>query len=128
MKHFYITLISLFFLISCAETLEERAKREADEFTKKNCPAPLSRDLTVDSMTFDPSDHLFTYYYSLSPKVDCTNINKGDTEQQLLRQLKNQVTLRKYKEVGYSFRYVYYPLVNPKEHVIDVTFHEKDYR
>lgn len=122
-----IIAVLFFALFSCSESLEERAFREAKEFTKKNCPVPLSQDLTIDSMTFNKLSRTFTYYYSLSPKVDADNLKRADTEQLLLVQLRNQTSLRKYKEAGYAFRYIYYPLVKPSRKVIDVTFKKEDY-
>ncbi|MCF0203028.1 MAG: hypothetical protein HUK08_06670, partial [Bacteroidaceae bacterium] len=43
-----LAMMALMLVFSCAETLEEHAVKEAAEFTQKNCPAPLSRDLTID--------------------------------------------------------------------------------
>ena len=39
--------------VSCQESLEDRAAREAQEFTRKNCPMKLGNGITTDSMVFD---------------------------------------------------------------------------
>ncbi|MCF0243921.1 MAG: hypothetical protein HUK06_04030 [Bacteroidaceae bacterium] len=128
MKSKIVVLFSfLTLVIACAETLEERAARDAKEFTEKNCPAPITRELTIDSMTFAPQSHTISYYYSLSPRYDISNLDKEKTKELLLTQLKNQTNLIKYKEAGYSFRYIYYELIKPEHRIIDVRFSPQDY-
>lgn len=119
---------SAILLASCAETMEEKAKREADEFTEKNCPVPISRELTIDSLTFNVDSKTFTYYQSISPKYNIEDLNADLTRQALLSNLKNDPAKMKYKEAGYAFRYVYYPLTDPSNTVIDVMFTRDDYR
>lgn len=126
-KHLlYCTLIPIT-LMSCAETLEDRAFREAEEFTANNCPAPITRELAIDSMAFNKDSRTFTYYYSISPKFDASGLDVSQTETMLLRELKIQTNLLKYKQAGFSFRYIYYSLKDPSKHLIDVTYHKKDY-
>lgn len=126
-KHFSYLMLMLFALLSCAESLEERAFREAQEFTEKNCPAPITRELAIDSMTFNKDSHTFTYYYSISPKCNIDGLDVANTETMLLRELRIQTNLMRYKQAGYSFRYIYYSLKEPEKHLIDVTYHQKDY-
>ena len=40
-------------LTSCQESLEERAEREAREYTEKHCPTPPQNDVITDSIVFD---------------------------------------------------------------------------
>lgn len=126
-KHLLYSAIVPFCLISCAESLEDRALREAQEFTDRNCPAPITRELAIDSMTFNKDSRTFTYYYSISPKFDVSGLDVSQTENMLLRELKIQTNLLKYKQAGYSFRYIYYTLKEPNKYLIDVTYHKKDY-
>ncbi len=125
---FFVVVISAGILASCSESMEEKAKREADEFTEKNCPVPLSRELTIDSLTFNVESKTFTYYQSLSPKYPIEDLNVELTSQALLSSLKNDPSKIRYKEAGYAFRYVYYPLTDPSNTVIDVRFTKKDYQ
>ncbi|MCF0208195.1 MAG: hypothetical protein HUK07_01990 [Bacteroidaceae bacterium] len=127
MKYISLLATAIICFTSCAETLEERADREAKEFTKKNCPAPVSREVAIDSMTFSQASKTFNYYYSISPKYDTKELDIKKTEEMLLRELRIQTNLIKYKQAGFSFRYIYYALKNPKKHVIDITFKKEDY-
>ncbi|MCF0202830.1 MAG: hypothetical protein HUK08_05635, partial [Bacteroidaceae bacterium] len=83
--------------------------------------------LTIDSMTFDTRTKTFRYYYSLSPNFEYRNLDIDLCHKELLSQLKNRTTLRIYKEAGYSFRYIYYPLQDPKNIVLDLCFTRADY-
>ena len=57
-------------LQSCQESLEQRAAREAAEFTQKSCPTPERDNMITDSMTFDIPTHTFVYYYSVTGPAD----------------------------------------------------------
>lgn len=127
MKYLFSIILFVAVFCSCAESLEDRAEREAMEFTEKNCPAPVSRELAIDSMTFSKQKLTFTYYYSISPKYDASTLDVVRTEDMLLRELKNQTNLIRYKQAGYSFRYIYYELKNPSHHLIDLTLTSQDY-
>ncbi len=125
---YIILATSVMLLAACAETMEEKAKREADEFTEKNCPVPVSRELTLDSMTFDVESRTFITYQSISPKYPIEDLNVEATTEALLSNLKNDPSKMKYKEACYAFRYIYYPLTDPSNKLIDVRFTYKDYR
>ena len=58
----YTILMMTALLASCQETLEERAEREAHDYTEKHCPAPIAYQVTMDSMTFDKASHTFAYH------------------------------------------------------------------
>lgn len=125
---YFALVLSAGLLASCSETMEDKAKREAEEFTEKNCPVPLSREVTIDSLTFNVDSKTFTYYQSLSPKYPVEDLNVELTTQNLLTNLKNDPAKIRYKEAGYAFRYVYYPLTDPSNKIIDVRFTKKDYQ
>lgn len=125
--HILYTTCILAALMSCSESLEERAYRESKEFTKKNCPAPITRELALDSITFTIPSHTFTSYYSISPKADFKELDKDRTSEMLLTELKQNTSYRKYKEMGFNFRYVYYFCGKSNEHLLDVTFKQNDY-
>jgi hypothetical protein len=115
-------------LASCQETLEERAEREAYDYTEKHCPAPIAYQVTMDSMTFDKASHIFAYHYSLSGTLDdSTTISQNDPREMLLQQVKNSTNLKIYKDADYGFRYVYHSEKN-KTTLFDVTFEQKDYK
>lgn len=129
MKRKLFTILMMTALLTgCQETLEERAAREARDYTEKHCPAPIAYQVTMDSMTFDTSTHTFGYYYALKGTLDdSTYIKQNDPRDLLLQQVKNSTNLKIYKEAGYNFRYVYSSTKN-KATLFDVTFEKKDYQ
>ena len=122
-------IVGLLLLTACQETLEERCAREAREYSKKNCPAPLTKDVTIDSMSFDIATHTLTYSYTVSGVIDDTAvINRNNPKEQLLRNLKNATSMKPYRDAGYRFRYVYYSTKNKGTKLFEATFLEKDYQ
>lgn len=128
MKHLLYILIASTALFSCAESLEDRAYRETKEFTKKNCPAPITRELALDSIAFNKNSLTLTSYYSISPKAEIEEIDRERTSNALLTELKNSTNYIIYKKAGYNFRYIYYKCGQEDKHLLDVTFREKDYK
>lgn len=126
--HYVLVPAICFLLVSCAESLEDRAYREAKEFTKKNCPAPITRELALDSIAFNKSSLTLTSYYSISPKAEIEELDIERTSNALLTELKNSTSYILYKNAGYNFRYIYYKCGKENKHLLDVTFKENDYR
>lgn len=95
-------------LSSChKETKAERYAREAREMTLQ-CPMAIDANTTLDSMTYTPSEHRFTYYYRVSGVADSLLL----AEQEMLRQqiherLLNAPDMIPYIQDGLSFRYLY---------------------
>lgn len=128
MKHLLFILFACTTLLSCSESLEDRAYRECKEFTKKNCPAPITRELALDSIAFSKATLTLTSYYSISPKAEIEELDVERTSSALLTELKNSTSYITYKKSGYNFRYIYYKCGKEDKHLLDVTFSEKDYR
>ena len=127
-RKIYTILMMTALLASCQETLEERAEREAHDYTEKHCPAPIAYQVTMDSMTFDKASYTFAYHYMLSGTLhDSATINQNDPREMLLQQVKNSTNLKIYKDAGYAFRYVYHS-EKSKATLFDVTFEQKDYK
>lgn len=129
MKRMILLVTGLILLCSCQETLEERCAREAREYSKKNCPAPIAKGVTIDSMSFDIATHTLTYSYTLDGIVDDSAvINKNNPKDMMLQQLKNATAMKPYKDAGYNFRYIYYSTKEKGAKLFEATFQEKDYR
>ncbi len=115
--------------ISCQESLEDRCEREAKEYTKKNCPIWVAKNIVMDSMTFDKMSQTICYVYTLNGQLDDTaKVNEGNSKRILLEQVKNSANLRLYKEAGYSFRYVYHSEKDKNKKLLDLTFKKNDYQ
>ena len=63
MKKTIRCIIALTLLASCTESLEDRAVREAREYTEKVRPTPYINDSRTDSAVFDKTSRTYTYYH-----------------------------------------------------------------
>jgi ADP-ribose pyrophosphatase YjhB (NUDIX family) len=129
MKKLLGIILGLLLLTACQETLEQRCAREAKEYSQKNCPAPVGKDVTIDSLTFDMATHTLTYSYTLNGVIDDPSvILRNNPREQMLTQLKNATAMKPYKDAGYNFRYIYYSTKNKGTKLFEATFHKSDYR
>ena len=120
---------TLLLLTACQESLEDRCARECKEYTQKKCPVLVTKGVTLDSMTFDKSQLLMTYYYTVSGILDDAEaLRENNASSLLLKELKNTASLKLYKDAGYSFRYVYHSSKEKGTRVLDATFRKKDYQ
>ena len=112
-------------LVSRTESLEDKAAREAKEYTRKYCPTPYVNDARTDSAAFDKTKKMYTYYISLRNKADnkkAIDANKDKLHKLQKEALDNNPGLKKYKEEHFTFRFVYHSAKNPKEVLLDDTF------
>lgn len=114
-------------LMACHENLEERAAREAKEYTEKYCPASISPSIVNDSMTFEPQGKTVHYYYSLHGDVDTIDLPTAQIRTKMLEAVRNTPSLKAYKEAGFSFQYTYYSSKNKGKKLVDFKFGPKDY-
>ena len=129
MKKLFVFALAAITFNACQESLDQKAAQEAKLYTQKNCPAQISENLTMDSLTFEAGSHTLHYYYTLSGNADSVGLlNKDDARQALLTELKNTTTMMAYKNAGFSFSYTYHSKKNPKTILFDTTFSEKDYK
>ncbi len=97
-------------LSSCKESLEDKAEKESKEFTQKYCPTPVINNERTDSMTFDRDSKTYTYYRTWTDKADnadVINANKNKIHDLLLQAVKNNPSLKAYKEDGFSFHFIF---------------------
>jgi hypothetical protein len=128
-KNILIIPVAILFFTACQETLEERCVRECKEYTKKKCPVLIATDVYLDSLTFEPSTHLMSYYYTVGGVLDDAEaLQQHDARGMLLKELKNSSNLKVYKDEGYSFRYVYFSEKEKGTQLLDATFHKSDYQ
>ena len=130
MKGIVVTLMAgAMLLISCQESLEDRCAREAKEFTEKNCPRAVDKEIVLDSMTFEKATHTISYLYTLNGTLDDPQrIDSTHFRELLLMEVKNSTNLKLYKDEGYAFRYAYYSQKNNGTKLFEATFRESDYR
>ena len=114
-------------MASCQESLEERAAREAREFTRKNCPMKIDEGLTTDSLVFDEPTLTLHYCMTLSGKLDTTAILKDEMRRSMVDNVKGNMALRPYKEAGYSFMYTFYSEKHKGMKIFETKIAKKDY-
>jgi hypothetical protein len=128
MKKLFVLAIMALTLAACQESLEERAAREAQMYTKKNCPAKISETVIMDSMTFEAQTHTIHYYYTLTGIADNdSTLNPDEARANLLAALKNTTALSVYKKEKYSFAYTYHSEKSPETVLYETTFVDGDY-
>lgn len=125
-KFFYIIPVALI-LMSCHESLEDRAAREAREYTQKNCPVKIAENIVNDSMTYDKATRTVHYYYSLTGAIDTTITEKEKIRKAMLQGVVNATNLKAYKDAGFKFRYTYFSTKHKGKILFDTTVTEKDY-
>lgn len=125
MKKIIYSIMALAFMASCTESIEDKAAREAKEYTEKVCPTPFVNEGRTDSATFDKASHTYIYYMTLRGKADNALLIKQNHKKLYDAQkqsLDNNPGLKKYKEAHFSFRFIYHSAKNPKEVLLDDTF------
>ena len=125
MKKIIFPIMLITMLASCSESIEDRAAREAKEYTEKVCPTPFVNDGRTDSTVFDKNTRTYIYYMTLRNKADnkkAIDDNKDKLHKIQKEALDNNPGLKKYKEEHFTFRFVYHSAKNPKEVLLDDTF------
>ena len=116
MKKLILCFLMMSILISCQQSRQEKLRKEALQ-TNIMCPISIDKETTLDSMTYQKSDNTLYYYYSLTGSLDnpqkINNLKYQITKNQL-ETVKNSVELRKYKEWGISFCYIYFSKTSHK--------------
>ena len=104
-----LLLIAVTLMVACHENLEERAAREAAEYTRKNCPQLLNMNTRLDSTTFDIASRTFTNYLTLLADADNPEIveaNQSTLHDALAEELRFDTSQKKYKDAGFAYKYV----------------------
>ena len=120
---YFVVLAAL--LVSCTESLLDKAAREAKEYTEKYCPTPYVNDSRTDSASFDKNTKVYTYYITLRNKADnqkAIDANKEKLHKLQKEALDNNPGLKKYKEEHFTFRFIYHSAKNPKQVLLDDSF------
>ena len=125
MKKILFGIMTLALMASCTESMEDRAVREAREYTEKVCPTPFINDSRTDSAVFDKDSRTYIYYLSLRNKADNAEaiaLNRNKLHNLQKQALDNNPALESYKEAHFSFRFIYRSASNPQKILLDDTF------
>lgn len=107
-----IGLIGFLSLFGCTESFEERCRREAREYTARQCPRLVDSCIKLDSMVFDEDPIGFSYYYTVMDELDNPDLLTDELMQtfreEMLASLRKDISLRTFKERGFVFSYRYF--------------------
>lgn len=127
---FLFPVFSCMSLAGCHESFEQRAAREAKEYTEKYCPTPVQNCTRTDSVTFDMTSKTFNYYCSLTDALDNREVFENNKERiagALIKNIKENPGLRSYKKEGFCFAYILRSAKNPQTMYFTKKFTSKDY-
>ena len=125
----FFAVAVVFALCSCGESLEDKSAREVREYTKDKCPARVSEYLIIDSVTFEKSTHTVTYHYTFDGKADNAKLVASiDMREKIVSEVKNSTSLRKYKDEGYAFAYIYHSASDTALILFQTTVTKEDYK
>ena len=130
-KKIFILAITAFILVSCQESLEERAAREAREVTEAKCPMPVGNNMYLDSIVFDIPSLTQTQYFRFIGDTDNDSMviamRDADLKGALIQELKNTPTYKTLMKRGANFRYVYRSTKDRKKTYFDFIITKADY-
>lgn len=111
MSRNFLFLVALIvsLLTSCQETMQERAQREAYEYTRKYCPTPPVHYVITDSVVFNVSKETYIYYCTFTDRLDDKQIildNKEAIEGALRKSVLESPNMKPFVDAGFHFRYV----------------------
>ena len=129
--YFSLFTLSLFTLVACTESFSDRCRREAREYTERECPRLEHQFVIMDSMTYNDEPQGFTYHYRLTgdfdkPELLTPEILSAFTEQ-MQQALRENLTLRAYKERDFTFTYRYLS-ARTDSLLFQVSFGPEDYK
>ena len=106
------------FLSSCQESLEDKAARQAKEYTERYCPTPVINYSRTDSVVFDKKWNVYIYYLSFCDMLDDSEIieeNRDKITDMLTQSVRESTGLKNFIEAGFRFEYVCHSEKEPKK-------------
>ncbi|MCR5819583.1 MAG: hypothetical protein K6F94_01335 [Bacteroidaceae bacterium] len=123
---FMISLLT----VGCTESFADRCRREAREFTDKQCPHSVDAMTDLDSMVYVDEPQGFAYYYSLHGEADADSLITDDVIEEfhtrLCKNLRNDISMKPYKERQFTFSYIYISKSTGKK-MVDIELTPEDY-
>lgn len=112
--------------VSCRENIEKRAAREADEYTRRNCPTPVVNYSRTDSVKFDAAARAFVYYSTFVGPFD-NEAKVAQYRRRISEGLHNEIAARAsmkiYVDAGCSFVYIVRSESHPGKILYQDTIH-----
>lgn len=105
----FFGLLALLFAGCHQESLEERAHREAQEYTRKHCPQDLGNNVFLDSMVFEKDSRTLIQYCRISQASDYEEVilqKRAELDDGMIKATRQDVAYKRYRDAGCSFRYI----------------------
>ena len=116
---------------ACTESFADRCRREAREYTERECPRMEHQFVIMDSMTYADEPQGFTYHYRLTGDFDnpelLTQEVLDEFTAQMRQSLRENLSLRAYKERDFTFTYRYLS-ERTDSLVLEASFGPEDYK
>ena len=118
-------------MTACTESFADRCRREAREYTERECPRMEHPFVIMDSMTFATDPLGFTYHYRLTGDFDNPELLSPtvleEFKEQMRQGLRENLSLRAYKERDFTFTYRYLS-DRTDSLVLEASFGPEDYK
>lgn len=115
-------------VIGCQENFDKRLEREAQEYTAKHCPEEAEPGTTLDSLSYDVSQRVYSMYYTLSGQNEVVFVSSlAYVRDGLVERLVMDEKTKTIKEHDVVFRFVYRSKQSKKV-IYETTLRPSDYR
>ncbi len=112
MKNLIFILLGLLILeTSCHRTTREEQCEEMVKREKRRLPRRITTGVTLDSIVYQKSRQTLVYYHTMSDSIytdEMIDYGKERLQEDIQREIVNSVALKRLKDEGISFRYVYH--------------------
>lgn len=98
--------------------MEEKAARQAKEYTERYCPTPVMNYSRTDSIVFDSDRKVYIYYLSFADVLDDPDVieeNRDKITDMLTQSVRESTGLKNFVEAGFKFEYVCHSTKDPKK-------------
>ena len=120
-KKALISFSVLLFLLTVAACHRASIEEQCAEMVRKEwrrMPRNITRGVVLDSLHYDRRTNTLVYYHTMDDALytaEAIRYGKKQLREQLLMDISNSVALKRLKDEGLSFRYVYLTLSDGKE-------------
>ncbi len=117
MNRFFILFAVLVAMCaSCHRTTHEEQCLEMVKHEKRRLPRNVTKGIILDSIRYETNSQTLVYYHTMSDSVytdEMIDYGKSQLQSNIQQDIVNSVSLKRLKDEGISFRYVYMG-INPK--------------
>lgn len=109
-KTILFSILAAFLLTACHRASISEQCAEMTKHEKRRLPRNVAVGLVLDSMLYDAPSNTLAYYHTIDDSlysVSALQANKSAMQQQLQTDISNSVGLKRLKDEGVSFSYIY---------------------